>query len=756
MIRTQSNLYLLAPLPAAFQSRYAVYLAAVAGLTLVLNQTADAQSSDTFLPPMATSSQASNDLTKPAFINGYAEQLKSKRQVGSKLLTQTQPYAPVKKPTDEGQIPEIEMFIGESRVMPAPGVGRIAVGNGAILTAAALDGKEVILFANAVGTSSLFIWNEDGRYQRVKINIVPGDTSRYAREIAAFLTTIPKAKASVIGDKVIVEGDALNDADLSRIELLSTRYPQIVNFTNRLGFEQMVMLDVKVVEFPTTELRELGLKWGTTGGVALGGIWSPLRRGDNSAYQINLQTGQTNAAPITGAAGAPLALTNGLNVLSVVNLGLNATLNALAQQGKTTILAEPQLSARNGSKASFLAGGEFPYTVSTINGPTIQFKPYGVKLEVVPRVDRSGNIRATIDTEVSNIDNSVTTNAGPALLTRKTSTEFNVRNGETIVLSGLIQRENSTNVEKVPGLGDIPIIGALFRSKKFQNKETELVVFVTPTVIDSKSPGVVDRIQKTNEKLQDRLGPQPFISDPLQPGVDPSRLDNPVTSPVATKAVVTGQAVLPAQIQDARAIAIEPLSNSDLAPVSFDRPQGSSLRVKQDGLVLFAAPSGQSEMLLQLGAGSVVTLRSGSLQSTEAALWVPVQVGEITGWVAKQAVEPSKLQPLVKLYVPKTNQKTDSNANFSLGATLPKPVERDLTLAGVAAQGRYAVLMNRLALRITPDVNASILQNLSQGQVVLGLSLSSRGGWTAIDAGGKRGWVATQWLQPVSSSSANQ
>ena len=349
----------------------------------------------------------------------------------------------------------------------------------------------------------------------------------------------------------------------------------------------------------------------------------------------------------------------------------------------------------------------------------------------------------------------MTTNAGPALLTRKTSTEFNVRNGETIVLSGLIQRENSTSVEKIPGLGDIPIIGALFRSKKFQNKETELVVFVTPTVIDSKSPGVVDRIQKTNEKLQDRLGPQPFISDPLQPGVDPSRLDNPVTSPVAAKAVVTGQAVLPAQIQNARVIAIELLSNSDLAPVSFDRPQGSSLRVKQDGLVLFAAPSGQSEMLLQLGAGSVVTLRSGSLQSTEAALWVPVQVGEITGWVAKQAVEPSKLQPLVKLYVPKTNQKTDSNANFSLGAILPKPVERDLTLAGVATQGKYAVLMNRLALRITPDVNASILQNLSQGQVVLGLSLSSRGGWTAIDAGGERGWVATQWLQPVSASSAN-
>lgn len=720
---------------------------------LSLSPSTQAQTATSSATPSVPLSPGASDTSKSP-INGYAEQLKAKRKTGSPSVIQNQPYAPVKKPTDEGQIPEIEMFIGESRVIPAPGVGRIAVGNGTILTAAALDGKEVILFANGVGTSSLFLWNEDGRYQRVKINIIPGDTSRYAREIAAFLTTIPKAKASVIGDKVIVEGDDLSDADLARIELLSTRYPQIVNFTNRLGFEQMVMLDVKVVEFPTTELRELGLKWGTTGGIAVGGIWSPITRG-NGSYQINLQTGQTNPAPISGVAGAPTILPSGLNVLSLFNLGLNATLNALAQQGKTTILAEPQLSARNGAKASFLAGGEFPYTVSTINGPTIQFKPYGVKLEVVPRVDRNGNVRATIETEVSNIDNSVTTNAGPALLSRKTSTEFNVRNGETIVLSGLIQRENSTSADKVPGLGDIPIIGALFRSKKYQNKETELVVFVTPTVVDAKSPGIVDRIQKTNERLQDRLGPLPFISDPLQPSVDPARLDKPLLLPAVSETTAVGQAVLAAPILNTQPIPLEPLSNSQLVPVSFDRPQGSTLRVKRDGLVIYAAPNNKSEMLLQLGLGSVVTLRGESQRNTESNPWVPVQVGEIIGWVARPAVEPSKLQASVKPYVAKTDLNKASNNNFSLGTPLTKSAAQNLTLANIALQGKYTVLMNRLALRITPDVNASVLQNLSQGHVVQGLRLPSRGGWTAVDVGGERGWVATQWLQPVAPSSVN-
>jgi pilus assembly protein CpaC len=468
--------------------------------------------------------QARAQAAAPA-INGYAEQLRpaAVRKGGKKSVV----YAPIQQPKDEGPVPEIEMFVGESRVFPAPGVGRIAVGNGAILTAAALDGKEVILFANAVGTSSLFIWNDDGRWQRVKINIVPGDTSRYAREIAAFLASIPKAKTSIIGDKVIVEGEALSDSDLSRIDMLATRYPQIVNFTDRTGFEQMVMIDVKVVEFPVTELRELGLKWNAVGGTAVGGIWSPFRRGHAGPYQINVQTGQGNAAPITSADGSSngVPLPAGLNILSAINLGLNATLNALEQEGKTTVLAEPQLSARNGSKASFLAGGEIPYSVSNLTGTTVQFKPYGVRLDILPKVDRHGAIRATIDTEFSQIDSSVTTATGPALLTRKTSTEFNVQSGDTIVLSGLVQREHSTNIDKVPFLGDVPVLGALFRSKKFQDKETELVVFVTPTVVDSRSPGVVDRVRKTTDRLDERLGPQPHLTQPLQPGTDIGRPD---------------------------------------------------------------------------------------------------------------------------------------------------------------------------------------------------------------------------------------
>lgn len=431
-----------------------------------------------------------------------------------------QPYSPIQKTkSDEEDVAEIAMFVGESKVFPAPGLGRIAVGNGSILTAVALDKKDVILFANAVGTSSLFIWHEDGRYQRLKVVISQGDTSRFAREISLFLAGIAGAKTTIVGDKVIVEGDSLADSEIAKIDELAKRYPQIVNFTNRLGWEKMVLLDVKVVEFPVNELRETGIKWNATGGAAVGGIWGPATRGDPTQYSIAVPGGPVGSA----VAGATLNYPLQLKALSAINAGLSGKLNLLAQNGKASVLAEPQLSARNGSKASFLAGGEYPYSVSTINGPTVIFKPYGIKLDITPRVDRNGVVRAIIDSEVSAIDTSLSTPAGPALTTRKTSTEFNVQAGDTLVLSGLISRKNSLSIDKVPGLGDIPILGALFRSKRFQNDETELVVFVTPTIVDSQTPGLVDRVQKTQTRLKSKLGPPPHLSQPLQPQHDPSQ-----------------------------------------------------------------------------------------------------------------------------------------------------------------------------------------------------------------------------------------
>lgn len=702
--------------------------------------------------------------TAGAAINGYAESLRP--TVRRPAAVAQQPYEPIRAQSDQAHIPEIEMFVGESRVFPAPGVARIAVGNGALMTAAALDGREVIVFANGVGTSSLFIWNEDGCYQRVKVNIVPGDTSRFAREIAAFLTAIPSARASVIGDKVIVEGEHLSDHDLARIAQLAKIYPQIVNFTNPVGWDQMVLIDVKVVEFPVNLLREIGLRWTSVGGSAIGAIWAPIRRGRDGPYQIGIQTGQGQVPPISSPdAESGVILPRGLNVLSAVNLGLNAQLDLLEQQGQTTVLASPQLSTRNGSQAQFLAGGEYPYVVSTTNGPSVLFRPYGVRLNITPQVDRHGTIRADVYTELSQIDPSVSTIAGPGLLTRSTQATFNVRSGETVVLSGLIQRESSQAVDKVPLLGDIPILGALFRSKRFQNRETELVIFLTPTVVDSRTPALVDRVERIEERLRDRLSEVPHLSDPLQPGRDPGRPAAPLPE--------EGSVPRPA-----RDVTRDPGAPAASAPApghgSIPSTLGSALRVTQDGLAVRAEPEADSPALLHLGRGAVVVMGSADPQPPGSGIWRQVAVGELMGWAAARGLEPlpAALRPEAAGLAVPPGPYADRDRQGRVVAVAPAG-----TAASQAARGRtpadaelqwpagpasppgdgatvhrpapYRVLLDRLALRVTPDINAPVIAHLAAGEAVTALPYPAQGAWLAIQAGPRTGWVAAQWLLPA-------
>ena len=401
-------------------------------------------------------------------------------------------------------LPELTMFQGETRVLAEPNAGRLAVGNGKVLSAAVLDDREILLIANDVGVSSLHIWTAKGRNRRITVNVVPAETPRVNREIAAFLANIPNARSAVIGDKVVVEGDSLSNRDQARIEELARRYPQIINFTNPVGWEKMIVMEVQIVEFPINMLREIGLAWNATGGAAIGGIWMPGRRG-NAPLQIDLRAGSENAPPIINpdGGGGPVPLSSSLNVLSAINTGLNAQLRLMEQNGSASILAQPVLSTRNGAEACFLAGGEFPYSVSNINGTTIQFKPYGIRLEITPRVDDNGVIRARIMSEVSDLDLSVMGDAGPALRTRKTETEFNVMQGGTIVLSGLLTREVNAAIDKVPFLGDIPVLGALFRSRRFQNNETELVVFVTPHAVDKHTLEQAETLLRAQQRMAD-------------------------------------------------------------------------------------------------------------------------------------------------------------------------------------------------------------------------------------------------------------
>lgn len=654
------------------------------------------------------------------------------------------------------------MFVGESRVFPTPGVARIAVGNGKVLTAAALDKKAVIIFANNVGVSSLFVWNADGRYERVKINVVPGDTTRIAREIAAFLKSIPGAEASVIGDKVIIQGDRLSDRDLQKIKIITDRYKDnVINFTDPMGWEKMVLMDVKIVEFPRTLLKNTGIQWTSMGGGAIAGIWGPIQRLTNGPYQINIQTGSNNPVPITNPSGTGgITVPSGLNVLSLINLGLNAQLNLLQQSGDASILAEPQLSAKNGSKASFFAGGEIPYSVSNLTGTTVQFKDYGIKLDIEPRVNHEDDVDTVIKVEDSSIDSSLTTTSGPALLTRKMQTEFNVRNGQTIVLSGLLSRNVSDSIQKVPLLGDIPVLGALFRSRNFLDKQTELVVFVTPTVVTPQASGLVDRIHQTKIRLEQQLGAEPYLSDPLQPGRDEARPNAPVSSPVpASSAPVAGTVASAAIVRPLpQAVPATPVSSYAAIP-SFQNPlamaqsksvapSGAALQVVPRGVALFARPGGNSQIMTQLPGGSIVRL--GLLLPPDGMEdWCDVVLGSVHGWVECSRVRPTAIRPATTI---SSSPRTRVDQR---GTPLPSPVvAAEIQPVTAASQPTrhsmrpYRTLLNHLALRVSPDINAAVVRYLPQGTQVEPMAQLPVGPWMAVRAADSTGWVASQWLLP--------
>ena len=238
--------------------------------------------------------------------------------------------------------------------------------------------------------------------------------------------------------------------------------------------EKTVNMRVKIVEFRESALRDVGINWQkSTSGPGLAFAADGV---SNNYFQGSDRTGIFSTLP-NNLSGSPTYF----GIASEIS----STINYLQQSGDAVTLAEPMLNCLSGGKASFLAGGEVPYPVTNAVGATsVQFKNYGIQLEIEPVVDSYGRISASIVTEVSQIDSSVTVLGAPGFLTRRTETELNVQQGQTIVISGLVSQNASQDIETIPGLGNIPILGELFKSRNFQKNLTQLVIFVTPEVVN--------------------------------------------------------------------------------------------------------------------------------------------------------------------------------------------------------------------------------------------------------------------------------
>ena len=344
------------------------------------------------------------------------------------------------------------------------------------MQATSLDKNQVLILPEAVGQSSLHLWLTRGPAIRYLVNIVASDVGQSLAQIQAMLGNADNLIARLAGDTVIIEGHSLSAIQKARIDAVMERHPQVLNLASGSTTERMIAMDVRMIEMKKSALKNLGVKWSGSANGPSYGLVGDFHR---SAALV--------APEVAGAAGL-LARGRVAPFASSLSLASSVTsmLNFLVTRGDAVILAEPRLSCRSGGTARFIAGGELPIPQSSgLGAVSVSFKEYGVKFDFSPTAGQDGMISARIATEISAIDFEVMVNDVPGLVKRRAETEVNLRENQTLVIAGLLSEKAARKIDKVAGLGDIPVLGELFRSRDFRSQKTDLVVFVTPRFVET-------------------------------------------------------------------------------------------------------------------------------------------------------------------------------------------------------------------------------------------------------------------------------
>lgn len=388
---------------------------------------------------------------------------------------------------ESSQEPTIQqMTVGQTHIIPVNSLQRVAVGNGEILQVEALESEgEVLIIAKEPGISDVVIWDTRGNRERLLVNVkgyIEGPTKNV---IEALFADINGINIREIDNDFVIEGTASTVREHERILAIADRYDNIHSLVLLPEFEhkQTVQIHAQFLEVRRNAIEEIGIDWGDA---ANGPVFSFLD--DYSTNNYFRGTGLPNGAALNpGLSDLPNAISGSQQYFGW-STSLTSAINLMKTNGDAKLLAEPTLSSISGGNANFLAGGEVPIPVSGNDGEvTVIFKEFGISLDIQPLVDKSGYIQTEVAIEVSAVDESVSVLGIPGFTTRKASTQMHAESGQTIVLAGLFSQEGSKAVDKVPGLGELPIVGELFKSRSFRDNESELIVLVTPRVVDNQA-----------------------------------------------------------------------------------------------------------------------------------------------------------------------------------------------------------------------------------------------------------------------------
>jgi pilus assembly protein CpaC len=472
----------------------------------------------------------------------------------------------------DGAATSVDLLVGRSTILNIGSpIARVSLTVPDIADALATTPTQLLVHGKAPGTISLFVWDKAGAIKTYEVK-VRRDLSQLVQQ---FTQLFPGEQISVAsnGKDVVVSGTVSTKYVVEKAGDVAAGYvDKKENVVNLLKQQEgvasnQVMLRVRFAEVSRSALTELGANLFT----GPGGFHDYVAR--STTQQFAAPDFELNRSSIQGppdkwgggrdtvdATGGKATFSDFLNLFLFNNkYNIGTVVRALQEKGLFQSLAEPNLIATNGKEASFLAGGEFPIPVvqSSANGPsvTIQFKEFGIRLTFTPTVLGGDLINLKVKPEVSALDfnNAIVIDGFriPALSTRRTDTEVELRDGQTFAIAGLMNNSVSDSMRKIPGIGDIPILGWLFKSKALQKQQTELVVMITPSIVRRGQIGVSEGLPSPVQPYLDppakRLqNPDPYVGSPRYPAPAGAPKAEKKTEAAAPAAVAPHNAAPPA------------------------------------------------------------------------------------------------------------------------------------------------------------------------------------------------------------------
>ena len=464
----------------------------------------------------------------------------------------------------------VQLLVGRSTLLDIGStISRVSLTVPDVADAMVTSPTQLLIHGKQPGTISMFVWDRMGGIKTFEVTV--------RRDLSALMDQVkqlfPGEPISVAGSgkDVVLSGTVTSKYVIDKAAEVAAGYVEKKeNVVNLLKQQEgmasnQVMLRVRFAEVSRSALQELGATY--------------IANGFKSDWFGRASTQQFSAPDFDSDTPGGLVFSDYLN-LFVFNAkeGLGAVVRALQNKGLFQSLAEPNLVATNGKEASFLAGGEYPYPVVQPNGNvtavTILFKEFGVRLSFTPTVLGGDLVNIKVKPEVSALDftNAITLNGFrvPALSTRRTETEVELRDGQTFAIAGLMNNTLTSSMSKIPGIGDIPILGKLFQSRAHQKNQTELVVMITPVIIRRGQMGVSEGLPTLVEPYlgrPDRVSPvpDPYIGSPRYPADAQGTAAN---VPPAKPAAATGNAPQNAQAP----VTSKPIAAEATLPVAKPAP----------------------------------------------------------------------------------------------------------------------------------------------------------------------------------------